>query len=116
MTPVVCLFSGTIMAARCRASGSGAGARNPPAEGEGEEMSVQVGWKDMITLKPGDVLFRDGEPVDCMYLVLGGRLRIVKMLGREEHEINVVEAGDFLGEMSLLEGETRSAAAIATTE
>ena len=57
---------------------------------------------------PGEVIFRQGEPGACMYLVQKGTLDVIV----DEHEgrvVNTLASGEFFGEMSLLSGEPRSA-------
>lgn len=59
-----------------------------------------------------DVLFREGESGTAMYLIVAGRIRIV------HGERMVAELGpeEFFGEMGMLEGVTRSAAAVAACD
>ena len=61
----------------------------------------------------GVTLFEEGDPGDSFTIVLAGETEIIKALGTpEERLISVVEAGDYLGEMSLLyPGGRRSASA-----
>jgi len=58
----------------------------------------------------GTVVLRKGDPGRSMLLILRGRMRISSMLpaGREV-TLNVVGPGEAIGEMSLLDGEERSA-------
>ncbi len=59
-----------------------------------------------------DMLFREGESGTAMYLIVAGRIRIV------HGETTVAELGpeQFFGEMGMLEGLERSAAAIAACD
>jgi uncharacterized membrane protein len=64
-------------------------------------------------LRPaGSVLFRKGEPGGAMYLIEGGRVRI-HILDDDGDEVTLAElaAGDFFGEMAMLDGKPRSATA-----
>ena len=56
------------------------------------------------------VIFEDGSVGDYMYLILEGQVKITKMSddGREKI-LEILEPGDFFGEMSLLDREPRSA-------
>jgi uncharacterized membrane protein len=58
----------------------------------------------------GASLFRAGDQGDAMYLIERGRVRIT-VADAENHEIIVAElaGGDFFGEMSIVDGEKRSA-------
>ena len=62
----------------------------------------------------GAALFREREPGDCVLVVLSGRVKLVT-LTRDGHEVvlAVRDPGDLLGEMSALDGENRTATAIA---
>lgn len=64
-----------------------------------------------VTVRPGDVLFREGESGGTLYLVLEGRLDVLKGLDTpDERKIADAWPGDFLGEMSLLiPGRARTA-------
>jgi len=58
----------------------------------------------------GAYLFQEGDAGDEMYVVLEGRARISKFIpGGGEEALAILERGDFFGEMSLIDGEPRSA-------
>ena len=64
--------------------------------------------------RAGDVIFREGEPSDAAYLIVSGRVRIVK--GHETaspRELAVVGAGEYVGEMGAIDDMPRSASAVA---
>ena len=59
---------------------------------------------------PGDTtVFRQGDPPDGMYVVLCGSLRVFMTADGQEAELATLAAGDFFGEMALLDGQPRSA-------
>jgi len=62
---------------------------------------------------PGHV-FRRGDPGDAMYVIVDGRVNIV-VTDADGHEVILAAlgAGDFFGEMAMLDGHGRSADAIA---
>ena len=62
----------------------------------------------------GQVIFHKGAPGDCLYAILGGRVGI-NTLSDEGREIflNIMEPGEVLGEIALLDGQERTAGAIA---
>ena len=66
------------------------------------------------TAAAGDVLFRQGEPGDALYIVLSGVVRLYKFENEQEFELGFEREGEFFGEMSLIDGAPRSAAAAAT--
>jgi CRP-like cAMP-binding protein len=52
----------------------------------------------------GDVVIREGETGNQFYLLLTGAARVVKAFGTEDEvELARIQAGDFFGEMCLLE-------------
>jgi len=53
-------------------------------------------------LQPGEVLFRHGDPVEAVYVVQSGRLRVVHHIG-SDHSVVVLVArtGESLGELAL---------------
>lgn len=61
-----------------------------------------------------DVIFEDGAPGDCFYVIYDGSVRISKVFDNMgEEALTVLGAGDFLGEMSFFDDEPRSARAVA---
>ena len=66
-----------------------------------------------LELRPaGSVLFRKGEQGGAMYLIEGGRVRIhLKDTDGKDVTLAELAAGDFFGEMSILDGKPRSATA-----
>lgn len=62
------------------------------------------------TVESGAILFRIGDRGDAMYLIVSGRVRI-SVTDSENDEIVIAElaGGDFFGEMSIVDGENRSA-------
>lgn len=74
----------------------------------------QIGRK--IKFATGEVLFREHDPGDCMFLVLSGSVAIGKVAPNGQMQrLGIIEAGSYLGEMSLIDSEPRSAQAIAWT-
>jgi CRP-like cAMP-binding protein len=62
----------------------------------------------------GEVMFREGDPGDKMYVVLEGRVMISKRIpGAGEEALAFLERGDYFGEMALIDDEERSASATA---
>jgi CRP-like cAMP-binding protein len=63
---------------------------------------------------PGDVVFRKDDPGDGLYGVLAGSILIVvESAAGKDLILNVHGPGEFFGEVALLDGEGRSAAAVA---
>lgn len=66
-----------------------------------------------LDLIRGDVLFREGDEADSLYLVVSGRVSIViaNSLDHRETVVALMDAGDLFGEMSMLDAMPRSAMA-----
>jgi CRP/FNR family cyclic AMP-dependent transcriptional regulator len=65
----------------------------------------------------GQPIFSEGDPGDSMYFIASGCVRIEKraQAGSAVHKtLAVLEAGDYFGEMALLDQKPRSAAAVAS--
>ncbi len=68
-------------------------------------------------LRKGDVLFRNGEEGHSLYMITAGKIKIVRQSrDGDEMILAVLSAGDFCGEMALLDGMPRSADAVAIEE
>lgn len=77
------------------------------------EASVVAGLLEEIRLPAGEVLFRQGDPGDSVYLLTSGTVKIrMKASGAAEREVARLEAGAILGEIGLLLGEPRTATAV----
>ena len=63
-------------------------------------------------LRRGDVLFREGDPGTELFLVTAGRIAIAnRSFDGRESVVALMENGDVFGEMSLFDGQGRSAEA-----
>lgn len=56
----------------------------------------------------GEILFKKGDPGDAFYLIKTGKISILS----EDKEVAVILPGQGTGEMSLIDGEPRSATAL----
>lgn len=59
----------------------------------------------------GDVLFREGEPGDHMYVIQSGAVRITKNVAGADRVIAILGPGEFLGELAILNDKPRVATA-----
>ncbi len=70
----------------------------------------------MLHFDADDVIFREGDPGDCLYLITDGNVRISKTgRGGLQETLNFIPPGNFFGEMALVDGKPRSAQATATS-
>ncbi len=68
---------------------------------------------DVVNLNSGDILFHEGDPGEHLYVVVEGELEILLAPDTDDELIlNLLHAGEYLGEMSLLQpGGLRTASA-----
>lgn len=65
----------------------------------------------------GDVIFEEGAPGDGLYILREGEVEISSEVGAEQHRVvTMLGPGESFGEMALIDGEPRSAGAIAASD
>jgi CRP/FNR family transcriptional regulator, cyclic AMP receptor protein len=64
----------------------------------------------------GTVLFEEGQPGDDMYIVVTGEVEIRRQVGDSERVLSVLVAGEFFGEMAILNARPRSATAVVRSD
>jgi signal transduction histidine kinase len=68
----------------------------------------------LVKLETGEIVFREGDAGDLLYLVGEGSVKISKSgRGGQQETLGFIQSGNFFGEMALLDGEPRSAMATA---
>jgi CRP/FNR family transcriptional regulator, cyclic AMP receptor protein len=60
----------------------------------------------------GTVLFEEGQPGDFMYVIASGEVEIRRTVSETERVLAVLPAGEFFGEMAILNSRPRSATAV----
>jgi CRP-like cAMP-binding protein len=81
------------------------------------DLADVVGRLRERTLRRRQILFREGDGGDEMFIVRRGTMLISKAVtGKVEQVLVRVEPADFFGEMSLFDGSPRSATAQAETD
>jgi CRP-like cAMP-binding protein/Flp pilus assembly protein TadD len=76
----------------------------------GKELTTLATFSRELRFASGSALFEEGDEGHEMYVILEGRVIISKYIaGAGEEALAVLERGDFFGEMSLIDGEPRSA-------
>lgn len=67
------------------------------------------------SFRRGEVVFHKGDPGTTMFLILQGQVKIISASeSGDEALLAVVDAGEVFGELSLLDGQPRSASVVAT--
>lgn len=78
------------------------------------------GKSGLRTLKPGEIIFNDGDAADSLYIIQKGQIRLFKPKGKGFIEIGVLRAGEVIGEMAFFDddgsGKKRSCSAAALTQ
>jgi CRP-like cAMP-binding protein len=81
-----------------------------------EQLTVFMGLIEIVSIKPNRIIVRSHECGDCMYLMLTGSVRVSQTIDQRETMLAVLEAGDFFGEMCLIDESVRSADVVAVSE
>jgi SulP family sulfate permease len=82
-----------------------------------ETLAAFEACMDRRSYKAGEKIFARGEGGDELLLIRRGSVRIMLPLSeKQEHHLATFGRGDFIGEMSFLDGAARSADAIAFTD
>ena len=69
-----------------------------------------------VVFGPGEVILRQGDPGDSLYVVRGGQVAVqIGVLGAHK-EVATLGDGEFFGEMSLMTGESRTATVVAKSD
>lgn len=63
----------------------------------------------------GSVIFNEGDPADRMYIIQSGALEVTQRRGKHEEVLTFLEKGDLVGEIALLDGNSRTATVKAIT-
>ncbi|WP_448208145.1 Crp/Fnr family transcriptional regulator [Azospirillum sp. sgz302134] len=73
---------------------------------------VSLGWT--VRFDAGQTVFTKGDPGDCLYAILSGQIAIsTSSPDGKTMLLNLLNPGDVLGEIALLDGKERTAAATA---
>ena len=67
-------------------------------------------------LAPGELLLREGDPGDAMFVVVSGELEVTKRAGATEQPLARVGPGAIQGEIAALQGTERQASVRAVTD
>jgi uncharacterized membrane protein len=82
-----------------------------------QERATLAERMETLTFSAGTALFHRGDPGDSLYVVRSGEVEIFfKNDTGERFVLEVASAGDFFGEISLLDGGARTASALVTKD
>jgi CRP/FNR family cyclic AMP-dependent transcriptional regulator len=80
---------------------------------EGSDIEALAALGDERAFEAGASVVKEGEPADAMYVVKSGVLEVCRIVGGVSKSINLLSAGEFFGEMALIDGSPRSADVVA---
>jgi CRP-like cAMP-binding protein len=84
---------------------------------EWAQIEALAGYVQIYRAAPGAVLFREGDKGDFMCVVLEGKLEVHKEDNRRvDKTVTTIFPGRSLGEMTIVDGEPRSATAVAVAQ
>jgi len=81
-----------------------------------EELKRLMDMGELIVLRAGEILIKQGDVGDSAYVVVSGEFEIQKQAGQSLIKIDVRNPGDVVGEMALLSQGPRNASVIAKTD
>lgn len=70
----------------------------------------------LVTGEPGDLLYREGEEGNALYIVQHGEIELLQSTAQGDRTVATRTRGEFLGELSVLHHVPREATARATTQ
>lgn len=65
------------------------------------------------TFEPGSVIISEFEPGETFYLIQSGSIQLVKCVNGVRKNLDILQPGEFFGEMAILENSPRSATCVA---
>jgi CRP-like cAMP-binding protein len=77
------------------------------------ELGELLDLLDQVSVKDGDLVVKQDEPGDCMYLLVDGEVRVVHHRGGRDIPLATLKGGDFFGEIALVDNGPRSADVVA---
>jgi CRP/FNR family transcriptional regulator, cyclic AMP receptor protein len=83
---------------------------------EPSELSFFIDAANFTEWKPNDIVIREDDQGESLYLILSGKVRVTKRtFDGIEQVLGILGPGDFFGEMVLLDSRSRSASVYAHT-
>jgi len=71
---------------------------------------VKIGEEKHV--ESGQLLFKEGDPGDYMYVIIEGKVRVFHREEEEELPLSTIDKGGFFGELALIDGRPRSASVL----
>ena len=68
------------------------------------------------SFEPGSVIISEFEPGETFYLIQSGSIQLVKCVNGTRKNLDILQPGEFFGEMAILENSPRSATCVAVSK
>jgi CRP-like cAMP-binding protein len=79
-----------------------------------EELQRLANQSRYCSFKFGDVIIREGERDDCLYILISGKVKVFKSYGtKKEKRLRTMEPPAYFGEIALIDDLVRSATVVA---
>ena len=75
----------------------------------GEELDDFLELLDLVRVKKGEVIVKQDDPGDCMFILVEGGARVVHHRAGKDIALAALQPGDFFGELALVDAGVRSA-------
>ncbi len=79
-----------------------------------DELDTLLSLCDYVDYQTGDTIVEQGETGICMYVIIHGSVTVHVTTPERDIELARLEAGDFFGELALVDDGPRSATVVAT--
>ena len=76
-------------------------------------MNDMIKTQKILVCKKGDFLFNQNDSSRDLYIIKTGKVRVYKVEGNVDIELDVVGAGGIVGEIAIIDGGPRSASVVA---
>jgi CRP/FNR family cyclic AMP-dependent transcriptional regulator len=74
-----------------------------------DELQTFLELAERVNVKSGDKIVRQDELGDCMFILLAGQATVIHTKDGKQFELATLKAGDFFGELALVDEGPRSA-------
>jgi len=74
-----------------------------------KEAAARKVQKNLLSFKKDETMIREGDPIDDMYIIKEGRVRVMREVSGRDVEIAKGSAGDVLGVLGVVEGKPQYA-------
>lgn len=82
-----------------------------------EQMAIVMHYFKLKTFEPGEFFFRENDPADALFFIVEGSVRILKgVTSGGMLPVAKVGAGNFIGELAILDSSFRSASVQSITK